>query len=243
MREHSDCPPDPRVVGLDALPELPTLIERGQPVAIVASGTERGASALLEAGLVTVSERERADRFRLEQNRREHLLGRSILRRVLGDVLKLPPGAVPIETNAQGKPYIDGQACQFNLTHSNGWVAAAFCRGRRIGVDIEATGRIDASEAANLSRLTLSQAEQRLLLSAPADARVDLFLRLWRMKEAVLKAEGCGLIDDLPSLDLAHLMRRPQGEVRFGGASWSVGEASPENLPPLAIAIETFQDT
>lgn len=243
MREQSDCPPDPRVVGLDALPELSTLIERGQPVVIVASCTERGASALLEAGLVSMSERERADRFRLAQNRREHLLGRSILRRVLGDVLKLPPRAVPITTDAQGKPNVAGQACHFNLTHSNGWVAAAFCMGRRIGVDIEATGRIDASEVANLSRLTLSQAEQHLLLSAPADARVDLFLRLWRMKEAVLKAEGCGLIDDLPSLDLAHLMLRPQGEVMFGGASWSVSEESPENLPPLAIAIETVQDT
>lgn len=210
---------------------------------IAASITDANTADLLASKLTSTLERERADRFRLEQNRLEHLLGRSILRRVLGDMLKLPPGAVPIETNAQGKPYIDGQACQFNLTHSNGWVAAAFCMGRRIGVDIEATGRIDASEAENLSRLTLSQAEQRLLLSAPADVRVDLFLRLWRMKEAVLKAEGCGLIDDLPGLDLAHLMLRPQGEVRFGGASWSVSEERPENLPPLAIAIETSQDT
>ncbi|WP_422377781.1 4'-phosphopantetheinyl transferase family protein [Roseibium sp.] len=210
---------------------------------IAASITDANTADLLASKLTSTLERERADRFRLEQNRLEHLLGRSILRRVLGDMLKLPPGAVPIETNAQGKPYIDGQACQFNLTHSNGWVAAAFCMGRRIGVDIEATGRIDASEAANLSRLTLSQAEQRLLLSAPADVRVDLFLRLWRMKEAVLKAEGCGLIDDLPGLDLAHLMLRPQGEVRFGDASWSVSEERPENLPPLAIAIETSQDT
>lgn len=238
MRDLSECSKDLQIVRLDALSGLTPSIERGQPVTIVASDMEPAARALLEARFFTASERRRADRFRLAQNQREHLLGRSLLRRVLGDLLKLPPTAVPIEPDERGKPSVPGQDFHFNVTHSNGWVAAAFCKGRRIGVDIEATGRIDAKEAAQLSRMVLSPAEQHLFAAASAKSRTELFLRLWRLKEAVLKAEGCGLIDDLPSLDLAHLVLRASGDVKFGGANWSICEKKVTTLPPLAVAVE-----
>eukprot|EP00903_Cladosiphon_okamuranus_P002132 g2130.t1 len=238
MKNMSDLQQDLLTTGLTAIPDLPPLIEGGQPVVIVASCTDAKASALLQTGLTSASENERADRFRLDQSRREHLLGRSIIRKVMGGLLQLSPEAVPIAMDARGKPVVAGQECHFNVTHSNGWVAVGFCLDRRIGVDIEEASRIDAMKVANLSQMVLSPAERQAMSASPIEARVPLFLRLWRLKEAILKAEGCGLIDDLASLDVSHLTNNARGKVRFSKAIWLVSEKSLGSSPAVAIALE-----
>jgi len=98
------------------------------------------------AASLSAAERTRADRYRRTLDRDRFVVRRGLLRRLLGDLLGLPPAGVPLVAAAQGKPTLAGAAATvaFNLSHSGatalfglapageGGIAAS------IGVDIEA---------------------------------------------------------------------------------------------------------
>lgn len=90
-----------------------------------------------------------------------------------------------------GKPYLEGNALQFSLSHTAGAVCAAFS-GEEVGVDIE---RRDRHVSSRISERILSAAEKPLVTS-PED-----LLRLWVQKEAFLKRLGTGIADDLRGAD------------------------------------------
>lgn len=90
-----------------------------------------------------------------------------------------------------GKPYLEGNALQFSLSHTAGAVCAAFS-GEEVGVDIE---RRDRRVSSRISERILSAAEKPLVTSTE-----DL-LRLWVQKEAFLKRLGTGIADDLRGAD------------------------------------------
>ena len=90
-----------------------------------------------------------------------------------------------------GKPYLEGNALQFSLSHTAGAVCAAFS-GEEVGVDIE---RRDRRVSSRISERILSAAEKPLVTS-PED-----LLRLWVQKEAFLKRLGTGIADDLRGAD------------------------------------------
>ena len=92
---------------------------------------------------LSFSEQERARRFILESHRRRFLAARAFLRSVLGACLDLPPSAVPLATNAHGKPCIAAEAnhagLQFNLSHSGRLALLAVAAGKEVGVDLQDT--------------------------------------------------------------------------------------------------------
>lgn len=90
-----------------------------------------------------------------------------------------------------GKPYLEGNALQFSLSHTAGAVCAAFS-GEEVGVDIE---RRDRRVSSRISERILSAAEKPLVTSTE-----DL-LQLWVQKEAFLKRLGTGIADDLRGAD------------------------------------------
>lgn len=90
-----------------------------------------------------------------------------------------------------GKPYLEGNALQFSLSHTAGAVCAAFS-GEEVGVDIE---RRDRRVSSRISERILSAAEKPLVTSTE-----DL-LRFWVQKEAFLKRLGTGIADDLRGAD------------------------------------------
>ncbi len=88
--------------------------------------------------LLSGDERERAARFVFEKDRRLFVLGRAMLRTVLGSVLEIPGADVPLVVRASGKPELPGgNGPAFNLSHSGICVAMAVSRGRQVGIDIE----------------------------------------------------------------------------------------------------------
>src|SRR5260370_9228588 len=87
--------------------------------------------------LLSGDERERAARFVFEKDRRLFVLGRAMLRTVLGSVLEIPGADVPLVVRASGKPELPGgNGPAFNLSHSGICVAMAVRRGGQVGIDI-----------------------------------------------------------------------------------------------------------
>lgn len=102
------------------------------------------------------------------------------------------------EYGEHGKPFIVGhpEIC-FNMSHCR---EAAICvlSERPVGVDIESIHRYSES----LARYTMSDAEMAQIGQA---VRCDVeFIRLWTLKEAVLKRSGEGIRNDMKHV-LDHL--------------------------------------
>ncbi|MDO8544833.1 MAG: hypothetical protein Q7S40_30685 [Opitutaceae bacterium] len=75
------------------------------------------------AGVVSAAEAERARQFRFERDRRRFVLGRGILRTILGRYLDQPAERIELRYGANGKPMLAGDAPEPRL-HFN--VAPSF---------------------------------------------------------------------------------------------------------------------
>jgi 4'-phosphopantetheinyl transferase len=152
---------------------------------------------------LSVDERERAARFRFEQDRRAFVLGKRMVRMLLGRALDRPPESVAVAVGPAGKPQLAegdvGSGLTFNVAHSGTEVVCAIASGRPVGVDIERER--DILDLQGLAQRFFCAAEIRELdASTPARAR-RLFFKYWTLKEAYLKAEGSGLRLDLTAVD------------------------------------------
>lgn len=95
---------------------------------------------------------------------------------------------------AGGKPYIIGHPeIFFNLSHCR-HAAACALDSQPIGVDIESGRTFKES----LARHVLNDKEYEKVVSAKSPARE--FMKLWTMKESLLKLSGAGLREDLKTL-------------------------------------------
>ena len=90
--------------------------------------------------ILSQDERERADRFHFEVDRRRAVIGRGYLRLLLGEILGLPAEKLQFDYDEFGKPGMiakQGPPLQFNLSHSGDMILIAITIGREVGVDVE----------------------------------------------------------------------------------------------------------
>ena len=94
-----------------------------------------------------------------------------------------------------GRPYFDDPTLpDFNLSHSDGFVAVALGDGR-VGIDLQ--GVNSDFDPVPLAERFFAKDEAAIIRSAPKEDRTDLFFALWTKKEAHGKALGKGLADTL----------------------------------------------
>ena len=141
---------------------------------------------------LSAEERERADRFRFEHDRRHYTVARGVLRMLLGHYTNTSPESVRFTYNAHGKPALaDSQLCRFNVSHSHGWAIYGFAVDREIGVDIE---RIRPDLAGmDIAERFFSPTEVAALGRVPDADRTKAFFNCWTRKEAFIKAKGLGV--------------------------------------------------
>ncbi|HWR03373.1 MAG TPA: 4'-phosphopantetheinyl transferase superfamily protein, partial [Humidesulfovibrio sp.] len=144
-----------------------------------------------------------------------HLLGRALVRRVLGAAFGRPFSG-EFALGPWGKPACppewlgSGNAMDFSISHSGRMVWAAFCRAAAVGIDVEQIRPLP--EAFDLAA-QLHPLECAAVRAQPEPDRAVAFHRCWTRKEAVLKALGMGL-----NLPLQGFLVRPDP----GDADWLV---------------------
>jgi 4'-phosphopantetheinyl transferase len=152
-----------------------------------------------EPAAVTPEERERAARFLREEDRQRYLLGRTVIRRLCAEHLGCAPGDVPLLQNEQGKPFIATpvglERLEFNLAHSGDCVALAWSIGATaaVGIDVETVDRQRTPDFHGIARTAFSAAERAVLAAVPGAELAVTFYKIWVRKEAIVKAEGCGI--------------------------------------------------
>lgn len=139
-----------------------------------------------------------------ERDRALFELGRIQRRVVLAHYLNADPASLEFTAGPNGKPVLvpaDGQAVNFNTSHSGGMavIAVVLDPAAAVGVDIE---RLDRSVPDSLWPACLSPGEAKWLAARPSAMRPADFMRLWTCKEAILKASGQGLRVDPASIDI-----------------------------------------
>lgn len=126
------------------------------------------------------------------------LLARAIVKHTLAGYLQLSPNEVSITLSAQGKPALLQQssylpAIHFSISHKLNRVMVGFS-SELVGIDFETLIRMDKMGIAR--RFFLSEESDRLQ-ALDADARNDLFTKIWALKEAEVKRQGRTLAEML----------------------------------------------
>lgn len=163
-----------------------------------------GAELLADESVLTEQDHGRASRFRHVIDCRNFTLGRTAVHQLVRPANATKPYAFLLGDH--GKPFLSNCAA-FNLSHSEDWVACTVGPNPLLGIDVETFGRLQDYRAVLSS--VVHPAEQRCIEQAEPDQRWALFRRCWTRKEAVLKATGKGLSDDLRSIDVRLNEREP----------------------------------
>ncbi|SEN57071.1 4'-phosphopantetheinyl transferase [bacterium A37T11] len=155
--------------------------------------------------LLTVEEQQKAAKYTKISDQIRFKLGRVMLRILLARFLHTPPYKVPIVIGAFQKPELNHpykEKLHFNISHSNSRIVIAIS-AFPVGIDIEYISFQNHLE--EMFQIVLNSEEAAFVGRAPSVS--EAFYLLWTRKEALLKALGTGLIDDLskvPSLDGRH---------------------------------------
>ncbi|GEM_PF-2714946 len=154
---------------------------------------------------LTAEEREKAERFKIADDRGRNIVARAALRRLAARYLGGDPGI--IETTAHGKPYWRDHAdrLSFNVSHSGEWVLIAFAPGARIGVDVQEIDGGPRFRGEKVVKYAYHPAEKDAVEACPEAEKRDLFYGIWTCKEAVIKAAGLGLHGELEKFNILPL--------------------------------------
>lgn len=151
--------------------------------------------------LLNTEEKARAARFRFDRDQTCYILTRGVLRHLLGGYLQLPADELSFEVGEHGKPALSGAKLEFNVSHSGSYSLLGFCRGRRVGVDVE---EIRPRKSVDLvAEHHFADGELAGVLEAEGDERLTRFYRCWTRKEAYMKATGMGLAVGLKSFEVS----------------------------------------
>jgi 4'-phosphopantetheinyl transferase len=176
-------------------------------------------------GELAAAEQRRAAQFRFDRPRREFIIARALLRRLLAAAMNRQPSAVALDASEHGKPRVllpqHAPAIEFNVSHSHGLAVVAMTIGAAVGVDIECVR--DKPDIERLAERFFSPLETQTLMQVPAADRRRAFFVCWTRKEAILKATGKGVSLPLDSFDTSFW---PASEAKLLAARW--GAAVPD---------------
>jgi 4'-phosphopantetheinyl transferase len=151
-------------------------------------------------------ERQRAAKFINPLHGNRWTVARGYLRQILSQYLNITPAEIVFSYGKQGKPAVEGNNLQFNLSHSGDRAVYAISAKYPVGIDLEL---IHPLPAADLVDRFFSVNEQAIFHSLPVEIQQAAFFHAWTQKEAYLKACGTGLSTPLDQIEVSIDPRTP----------------------------------
>lgn len=171
------------------------------------------------AALLSDAERQRANRFAFDRDRRRFTFARARLRQLLAARLGMRPESVELTYGEHGKPSLARRCAdsdlRFNVSHSDDVAVYAFALGREVGIDVETVRAI--RDADHIAARFFSRRENEVYrVLDPRDKPLGFF-NCWTRKEAFIKALGDGLYHPLDRFDVSLAPGEPAGILRVEG--------------------------
>jgi 4'-phosphopantetheinyl transferase len=150
-------------------------------------------------------EQEKASRIFIPQDKERYVVSKFCLRNVLGLCLGLPAHQIDLISPEHQKPSVKG--LEFNISHTGDYILIAISP-KAVGIDIEYLNR--EFDFKSILDITFSKREIAFI----GDKNVDPtnFYVMWTRKEALLKASGESVSDNLHLIECLseHLKREDQ---------------------------------
>jgi 4'-phosphopantetheinyl transferase len=131
---------------------------------------------------------QRLHQFVRAERATQFIVGRSLLRSLLGSQLHLSSAQVPLLERLGNAPVLElvqPSNLEFSIAHSGDWVACGLSTNGKIGLDIELMDQKRNVLALAEHSLDIDQITQ--LRSLQPSAQIDYFYRCWTLKEALFK--------------------------------------------------------
>ena len=197
------------------------------------------------AAALSPDEIARAERFRVERDRRCWIAARGAVRAILAGYLGCRASSLTFRIGPHGKPALDGppaaERLEFNVSHSGNLALCAVARARAVGVDVEAIRPDFAS--LDVARRFFSGTEFAALEALPRGERVAAFFACWTRKEAYMKARGTGIALGLDRFEVSLAPDRPAAllathDEPAAAAHWRLAALDPGDGYAGAIVTE-----
>jgi len=188
--------------------------------------------------VLSLDEREQAERFHFERDRLRYVLAHAGLRRILSLCLGSKPESLQFSVSSHGKPFLTHDpALQFNLSHSGDYAFVGAGGEAPLGVDIECERETTYLEPT--AKRVLTPVELEVFFAAPASRRLSAFTTYWTRKEAIMKATGLGIGLD-PATFAVHSWddRNPATLTLPDGSSWRLEDVPAPAGYRAALAVE-----
>ncbi len=124
-------------------------------------------------------------RYRLEEDKYRSIAGKIAILNCLKKYTDFT--LYDIRRNTYDRPYIPNSNIDFNISHSKNYVVCVFAKNLSVGVDIEAI-----NPNINIEEFKIIFTDKEFDLIMKSKDSIEIFYRLWTIKEAVLKADGRG---------------------------------------------------
>lgn len=168
---------------------------------------------------------------------------RFYLRLLLGAYLGLPGKDINIGRRIKGRPELDsvqsnGQL-DFSVARSNNCYLIGISSGATIGVDLEIAAR-RAGKPMALARRYFSQAEIATLALLGEEELHRAFLHTWACKEAIVKASGMGIANQLCRFTVDVNPDNPPSVLDMpddDNMAWKLAMAEPAQGAIAAVAV------
>ncbi|MEJ0106410.1 MAG: 4'-phosphopantetheinyl transferase superfamily protein [Bacteroidota bacterium] len=148
--------------------------------------------------LLDSKELDRLNRYHRENDRHRFITSRGFLRILLGKYLHQKPENIQFSKGFNNKPFVltaGKEYLKYNVSHSGSHVLIAISKAE-IGVDIEEINGLFSYD--DIIRTAFNENEIKFVNDSKQP--VKTFYLFWTRKEALLKATGKGLTDNLKSV-------------------------------------------
>jgi 4'-phosphopantetheinyl transferase len=199
---------------------------------------------------LSADEQTRAGRFYFARDRCHYIVGRGVLRNILGRYLDLQAQELCFSYGPKGKPGLApgleriaarASGLRFNLSHSGLLALYGFTYGRDIGVDIEKNRPLEDAE--RIATRFFAAAEVEVFCALPEPVKLSGFFNCWTRKEAYIKATGDGLSMPLDRFEVSLVPGEPARFLHAAGnpreaRRWSLRELEPAPGYTAAMCVE-----
>jgi 4'-phosphopantetheinyl transferase len=148
--------------------------------------------------LLSVDEISRAERYHHLRDHYRFVISRAVLRLLLARKISVHASALVFGTDTNKKPFLAEptfSAVEFNISHAGEYILIAVSDSP-IGTDLEF---MDPNfNYPEVAKFAFNEDEMSFISNASAP--LFAFYMLWSRKEALLKATGKGISDDLPAV-------------------------------------------
>jgi 4'-phosphopantetheinyl transferase len=173
----------------------------------------------------------------------QNTVRRFYLRLLLGAYLGIPGRDVRINRRLKGRPELDaaqsGGGLDFSVSRSKDSYLVGISNGAAIGVDLEIAARRSGKPLA-LAQRYFSDAETTALSALEGDELHHAFMYAWACKEAVVKASGLGIANQLCRFTVDVNPDRPPAMLDMlddAPGAWRLAVVRPDSWAIAAVAV------